>query len=265
MKIRKLLFGIITILIGVTLVACNNKPNDVFYNIMFVNYDDWVLLEVSVEKGSLPVFTGDTPTRPSTEDKSYIFTDWSPTIVVASKDTIYKAVFEEKVEKIINSNFKYSINSNKDVLIIENFKYSKDDIEQYEYLLLSEGNLYITNDYLVNLDLGEHNLNLKFENDNYIIDFLIIDTDKPYLINYLDLNYKKNENLVLLLDMLDYEFNSISANEIKASDFKVENNTVTIFSNYLNNQFSGNRENLVFQVFYNEGIDYYNFYITIKK
>ena len=68
------------------------EPLDTFA-ITFVNWDDSVLLELPVEEGVIPEYTGTTPIRPTDEDYTYTFSGWSPDIVAANQDTTYIAQY----------------------------------------------------------------------------------------------------------------------------------------------------------------------------
>ena len=56
--------------------------------IRFKNYDGTVLQEINVPHGTVPTYTGSTPTR-----TGYAFTGWSPTPVAATADADYIAQF----------------------------------------------------------------------------------------------------------------------------------------------------------------------------
>ena len=78
--------------ITVNVVDCQTVKNT--YTIRFVNYDDTELLKLTdVVEGTLPAYTGATPTRPSDDQYTYIFSGWSPTIVAATKDATYTAQY----------------------------------------------------------------------------------------------------------------------------------------------------------------------------
>lgn len=53
------------------------------YNVIFKNFDDSVLCEVTVPEGVVPEYpaTRGTPKRPSTDTNSYMFTGWTPALV----------------------------------------------------------------------------------------------------------------------------------------------------------------------------------------
>ena len=64
------------------------------YTITFVNFDNSPLLTLTnVEQGTLPVYTGDTPTRDDDDEYTYTFRGWQPEIVAAEADATYTATY----------------------------------------------------------------------------------------------------------------------------------------------------------------------------
>ncbi len=63
------------------------------YDIRFVNYDGTELQSSKVEYGSMPTYTGDTPTKPSDAENKYTFVGWSPDITVVTSAQTYTAQF----------------------------------------------------------------------------------------------------------------------------------------------------------------------------
>ena len=66
------------------------KPS---YTITFVNWDGELLEEYLLEEGTMPVYTGVTPTRPEDEDYTYEFCGWLPEIAAAVANADYTAQF----------------------------------------------------------------------------------------------------------------------------------------------------------------------------
>ena len=64
------------------------------YTVRFLNWDGSVLQSTQVEEGKIPQYTGTTPTKPSDEEFSYIFSGWTPQIVAATADATYTATFK---------------------------------------------------------------------------------------------------------------------------------------------------------------------------
>ncbi len=66
------------------------------YTITFNNWDGTELLKLTyIEHGTMPVYTGNTPTRPDDAFYTYTFKGWSPNIVEATQDATYVAVYDE--------------------------------------------------------------------------------------------------------------------------------------------------------------------------
>ncbi len=70
-------------------VFCHARAS---YTITFVNYDDTVLATITVTRGDLPEYSGDTPVRESDADYHYVFESWGG-ISIASEDKTYTAQF----------------------------------------------------------------------------------------------------------------------------------------------------------------------------
>ena len=94
-KIIKLVLGTV-LLMG--LPACVSNTTKQF-NIKFVNDDQTLLQEVTVKKGEVPQYTGETPVKVETEEFTYTFKDWSPQIVAATSDATYTATYESAKRK----------------------------------------------------------------------------------------------------------------------------------------------------------------------
>lgn len=56
---------------------------------------DGELMQTTVQHGETPVYSGATPTKDATVDKTYTFKGWDPEITAATEDTTYTAQFEE--------------------------------------------------------------------------------------------------------------------------------------------------------------------------
>ena len=56
---------------------------------------DGELMQTTVQHGETPVYSGATPTKDATVDKTYTFKGWNPEITEATEDTTYTAQFEE--------------------------------------------------------------------------------------------------------------------------------------------------------------------------
>ena len=75
----------------------------VAYTVDFMNYDDTLLLSLSVPHGSMPEYSGETPVKPYDEQYSYTFTGWSPELVPATADAVYTAQFSSTERTVVDS------------------------------------------------------------------------------------------------------------------------------------------------------------------
>ncbi len=65
------------------------------YTIKFVNYDGTQLQSTKVAYGETPAYTGETPTKVSTPECTYMFKGWTPEITSVTGDATYKATYTE--------------------------------------------------------------------------------------------------------------------------------------------------------------------------
>ena len=63
------------------------------YTIRFLNWDGSVLQSSQLAQGSMPSYTGVTPTKPEDDNYTYTFSGWSPTVVAATANADYTAQF----------------------------------------------------------------------------------------------------------------------------------------------------------------------------
>ena len=99
---------ILPIALALMLTACPKVPDPVpdpeKYTVNFVNYDSTVLQSKEYEKGEMPVYYGETPTKPEDADYTYDFSGWDKEIVTVTEDTTYTATYtsteKSKVEDL---------------------------------------------------------------------------------------------------------------------------------------------------------------------
>ena len=70
------------------------------YTIIWKNYDGSTLKIDSLVYGSIPSYSGVTPTKSSDEYYTYTFSGWTPSVVAVVGDATYTAVFEESLRII---------------------------------------------------------------------------------------------------------------------------------------------------------------------
>ena len=64
------------------------------YTITFKDYNGRVLLSTNIAYGTMPTYTGETPTRARTAQYTYIFAGWSPELTEVAGDATYTAVYK---------------------------------------------------------------------------------------------------------------------------------------------------------------------------
>lgn len=74
---------------------------EVLYRIKFANFNDSVLQSEDLTLGSVPSYSGETPTKPSDVQYSYEFNGWEPSIVSVQSDMVYIAVYDNILNEYI--------------------------------------------------------------------------------------------------------------------------------------------------------------------
>lgn len=69
------------------------------YTIKFVNYDGSVLQTEELAYGATPTYNGITPTKANTQNYSYTFAGWSPSVTKVTDDATYTATFSSVANK----------------------------------------------------------------------------------------------------------------------------------------------------------------------
>ena len=78
----------------------NNETLQLGYKtITWQNYDGSTLKTEQVNYGETPSYSGETPTKPATEQYTYTFSGWSPAVTAVTKDQTYTAQFSSTVKK----------------------------------------------------------------------------------------------------------------------------------------------------------------------
>ena len=75
-----------------------NETSTLKFTVTFLNYDNSLLHEVEVEKGSTAIYSWADPTRPSTDTYTYSFAGWDKTLENVQESFSTKAIYNE-IEK----------------------------------------------------------------------------------------------------------------------------------------------------------------------
>ena len=70
-----------------------STKEDVYFDVVFKNYDNTILDTQTVKKGEVPTYNGETPTKPSDDNYKYTFNGWDSEITEVNSDKVYTAVF----------------------------------------------------------------------------------------------------------------------------------------------------------------------------
>ena len=74
-------------------LSSSSLPQEVYYHVTFVNYDESTLYEVDVLEGSEAVYGGETPIRAETDEFTYEFIGWDQDLLQISADVTTKAQY----------------------------------------------------------------------------------------------------------------------------------------------------------------------------
>ena len=69
------------------------------YTVKWLNYDNTVLQEGTVDYGVTPEYTGATPTKPADEQYTYTFLSWTPVVIPVVDNVVYVATYTNTVNK----------------------------------------------------------------------------------------------------------------------------------------------------------------------
>lgn len=96
-RICKISFVLLT---SFLLFSCKKNKSktkeDIYYDVIFADYDDTVLYQTKVKDGDTPAFTLTNPTRSNDDNYSYTFSGWNPAIGEIHQNTTYVAQYDKK-------------------------------------------------------------------------------------------------------------------------------------------------------------------------
>ena len=84
------------------------------FTVTWKNYDGTVLeTDNGVPAGTTPIYNGNTPTRPATDEYTYTFTSWTPSVSAITGDTTYTAQYSQTKNKY---NVTWKVDGQQDVV-----------------------------------------------------------------------------------------------------------------------------------------------------
>ena len=97
----------ITSVIGAQTYTAKFKATTKQYKVVFQNYDGAMLQQSNVAYGDVPSYTGATPTRTATDEFTYEFEGWTPSITAVTGAQTYTAKFKAitKQYKVVFQNY----------------------------------------------------------------------------------------------------------------------------------------------------------------
>lgn len=153
------------------------KPVTHFYQVTFKNYDGNLLQEVSVKEGETAIYSGQTPTRPSTPTHTYTFDGWDLPLSNITSDCVRVAQFKEIQTKFTvtfenydgTELFKTYVLSGSDVTYQGNTPTKPDTAEfEYEFIGWDKPLTNITTDTIF---VAQYSETKKYITPTYIVTF----------------------------------------------------------------------------------------------
>lgn len=68
-------------------------PEETYYHVTFLNYDETLLYEVDVLEGTEAIYQGETPTRPEQDGFTFTFKGWDQDLTSITSNVITKAEY----------------------------------------------------------------------------------------------------------------------------------------------------------------------------
>ena len=73
----------------------NSIPQEVYYHVIFLNYDETKLYEIDVLEGTEAVYSGETPTKAEDDEFTYEFDGWDKDLTNIQADVTTIATYKE--------------------------------------------------------------------------------------------------------------------------------------------------------------------------
>ena len=77
----------------------SSKKEDVYYHVVFVNYDNSPLYEADVLEGRTALYSGETPTKEEDDEFTYEFIGWDQNLESISSDVTTVAQFKANAKE----------------------------------------------------------------------------------------------------------------------------------------------------------------------
>ena len=88
------------------------------YTIKFVNWDSSELQSEEIEYGETPTYKGATPTKSSTNEDSFLFVGWSPSITLVTGNEVYVAQFRSSKNQYVVTFYSEDGNTELDKVVV---------------------------------------------------------------------------------------------------------------------------------------------------
>ena len=147
-----------------------------------------------------------------------------------------------------NVRFNYSLSSDFNLKVyqfetnvsIDSIKLNEISIPQTNYHLFDNA-LYISKEYLKNLNTGLHELIISLGSlGSFSVTLNIMNTNLPYIVTHNTITHEISKNHVFQFELFGGNFLGLSNNDITHEDYIFSDNTLTIYSTYINSYFLSN-------------------------
>lgn len=170
----------------------------------------------------------------------YVDSEYSPINrleVFKAELTVFSNIYQYSKHSTFNLQLT-SYSSNEEIKI-KNFEIGKEAIDK-ENLTLENNNIYLNYEYITSLDVGTYNLVLTTNLGIHYIELVINEKIRPYV--YTNLRVKAN-NPIFKLELFESSIESVIGRDITNNDYNLDNNVVTIKSEFITNYFNNNESN----------------------